>query len=282
MKHTLLYIAFAMTLCCFTACDVIDENDRYIEVENSDEPQERVQRVLVEEFTGRLCVNCPDGAKIIHDMIDYYGDKVIAIGYHAGIMAPPAVGPYANQDFQTEAGDEYNTYFAPQANPAAMLNRTANDGVMASTKKDLWMTYLIAEMAKTPVCEVTPTCNYDADSRTVTITTEVEAWDNMPANVNLQVQLVENNIVSPQLKTGGVMDNEYVHNHVFRGAVNGTWGEGITSLTAGEKKSYTHTVTLKENWVAENCNVVVFAYLKDTQRVLQCNECHVVEPAIAE
>lgn len=276
MKHTLIYIAFALAIGSFTACNIIDENDRYIEVENNDTPQERIQRVLIEEFTGRTCVNCPDGAAIIHDMIAYYGEQVVAIGYHAGNMAPPAVGPFAGQDFQTAAGDEYNTVFAPQAYPAAMVNRTANDGVMASTKKELWMTYVIAELAKTAVCELTPTCVYDEATRTATITTEVEAWENMPANVNLQVQLAESGIVGAQLISTGML-TDYEHNHVFRGPVNGTWGETITSLPAGEKKSYTHTVTLDETWVAENCSVIVFAYDNTTQRVLQCNECHIIE-----
>ncbi len=276
MKHTLLYIALASTIGCFTACNVIDADNRYIEVENNADPQERVQRVLIEEFTGRTCVNCPEGAAIIHDIIEYYGDKVIAIGYHAGDMAPAAVGPFAGQDFQTEAGDTYEEHFAPQAYPAAMMNRTAKDGVMASTKKELWMTSVIDELAKAPTCEVTPTCVYDAATRTATITTEIEAWGNMPENVNLQVQLVESGIIGAQLTpTGMLMD--YEHNHVFRGAVNGTWGETIASLPAGETRSYTHTITLDETWVAENCSVVVFAYVNNTQRVLQCNECHVVE-----
>ncbi len=275
MKRTLLYIAFALSLGNFVACDVIDEDNRYLEVENQEEPKERVQRVLIEEFTGRLCVNCPDGAAAVHDIQAYYGDRIVVVGIHAGQLAPPAAGPFAGQDFQTEAGDEYNTYFAPQANPAAMINRTLYDAALPSTKKELWMTYVISEVAKEPACEVTPTCVYDAESRTATITTEVEAWQNLPANVKLQVQIVENNIIGAQLTSAG-MNAEYEHNHVLRNAANGTWGESITSLPAGEKKSYTTTTTLAEEWVAENCHAVVFVYDGATQRVLQCNECAIV------
>ena len=280
MKRSIFYIA-TLLLAGFVSCDVIDENNRYLEPDPGAGPTERVQRVLIEEFTGRLCVNCPDGAAIVHDIQEYYPGQIVAVGIHAGQLAPPATGPFAGQDFRTEAGDEYNTHFAPQANPAAMINRTLYDTALPSTKKEMWMTYVISEVAKEPVCEVVPTCTYDAATRTVAISAEVEAYSNMPAQPRLQLYIVESHIVGAQLTSTG-MNTAYEHNHVLRAAVNGTWGSPIVASLAGEKKSYDVTTTLNDEWVAENCHVVAFVYDEGSGRVLQCNECHVVAPSTEE
>lgn len=272
MKRTILnIIAFVFVAVAFISCDVIPENDRYIEVEQQE--TERVQRLLIEEFTGNRCTNCPAAAVIAHGIQEYYPGRVIIVGIHAGQLAAP-IPP---QNFLTADGMTYFNYFGLDGVPAALLNRAHFSGEKwAVDIPAKWLTYAIEELAKEPCCEVLPTVAYNADTRELTVTTEVEAYDNMPANLNLQVQLVESHIMGVQLMLDGTKNEEYEHNHVFRAAVNGTWGEAIDSLPAGEKKSYTCSTTLNEAWVAENCHVVVFVYENDTKRVLQCNEAAVV------
>lgn len=274
MKRTLLnIIAFVFALVAFVSCDVIPENDRYIEVE--DQGGERVQRLLIEEFTGHKCVNCPDGAAIVHEIQEYYPGRVVVVGIHAGMSATPT-GEFAKQNFMTADGTKYYNEFGVQGNPAALLNREHFAGEdWAVRTKEKWMTYAISELGKEPVCEVLPTVTYNAETRELSVETEVEAYENMPADLNLQVQIVEN-VIGMQLKSGDVIDEEYEHNHVFRTSVNGTWGEAIESLPAGEKKTYTCATTFNEKWVPENSAVVVFVYENSSKRVLQCNQAAVV------
>ena len=274
MKRTLLnIIASVFALVAFVSCDVIPENDRYIEVE--DQAGERVQRLLIEEFTGHKCVNCPDGAAIVHEIQEYYPGRVVVVGIHAGMLATPT-GEFAKQNFMTADGTKYYNEFGVQGNPAALLNREHFAGEdWAVRTKEKWMTYAISELGKEPVCEVLPTVTYNAETRELTVETEVEAYENMPADLNLQVQIVEN-VIGMQLKSGDVIDEEYEHNHVFRTSVNGTWGEVIESLPAGEKKTYTCSTTFNEKWVPENSAVVVFVYENSSKRVLQCNQAAVV------
>ena len=274
MKRTLLnIIAFVFALVAFVSCDVIPENDRYIEVE--DQGGERVQRLLIEEFTGHKCVNCPDGAAIVHEIQEYYPGRVVVVGIHAGMLATPT-GEFAKQNFMTADGTKYYNEFGVQGNPAALLNREHFAGEdWAVRTKEKWMTYAISELGKEPVCEVLPTVTYNAETRELSVETEVEAYENMPADLNLQVQVVEN-VIGMQLKSGDVIDEEYEHNHVFRTSVNGTWGEAIESLPAGEKKTYTCATTFNEKWVPENSTVVVFVYENSSKRVLQCNQAAVV------
>ena len=274
MKRTLLnIIALVFAVVTFVSCDVIPENNRYIEVE--DQGGERVQRLLIEEFTGHKCVNCPDGAAIVHEIQEYYPGRVVVVGIHAGMLATPT-GEFAKQNFMTADGTKYYNEFGVQGNPAALLNREHFAGEdWAVRTKEKWMTYAISELGKEPVCEVLPTVTYNAETRELSVETEVEAYENMPADLNLQVQIVEN-VIGMQLKSGDVIDEEYEHNHVFRTSVNGTWGEAIESLPAGEKKTYTCATTFNEKWVPENSAVVVFVYENSSKRVLQCNQAAVV------
>ena len=68
---------------------------------------------------------------------------------------------------------------------------------------------------------------------------------------------------------------DYVHNHVYRASVNGTWGEEI-SLSANVFPALTHSIALKEDWNKANLAVVAFVY-NDAEGVLQAAECKVTE-----
>ncbi|MBQ5723465.1 MAG: hypothetical protein IIV64_04635, partial [Muribaculaceae bacterium] len=63
MKKIFLFSAVAASM-AFVSCDNIPEEDRYIEVEVN--KSEKV--VLLEDYTGMQCVNCPDAAAIIDNI----------------------------------------------------------------------------------------------------------------------------------------------------------------------------------------------------------------------
>ena len=64
---------------------------------------------------------------------------------------------------------------------------------------------------------------------------------------------------------------DYVHNHVYRASVNGTWGEDIT-LNANIFPELKHTIAIKDNWKKDNLAVVAFVY-NDKEGVIQAAEC---------
>ena len=63
---------------------------------------------------------------------------------------------------------------------------------------------------------------------------------------------------------------DYVHNHVYRASVNGTWGEDI-SLNSNIFQELTHSIAIKDNWNKENLAVVAFVY-NDKEGVVQAAE----------
>ena len=81
------------------ACDDVAEDDRFIYVE----PAEVAKRVLLEDFTGQRCINCPEASELIERLQEEYGaDNVIAVGIYGGINGTSSNGtPFP---LYTEAG----------------------------------------------------------------------------------------------------------------------------------------------------------------------------------
>ena len=75
----------------------------------------------------------------------------------------------------------------------------------------------------------------------------------------LQIWMVEDNVTAIQLMPDGTANQTYVHQHVFRAAVNGEWGEDI-SVEEGESVVVSETITIPADWKRENLSLVAFVY----------------------
>ena len=71
------------------------------------------------------------------------------------------------------------------------------------------------------------------------------------------MQLRYNNITDAA--SGQITDREYLHQHVFRTAVNGTWGDPF-SIHEGEEKDMTFICQIPEAWNADKLAVIAFVY----------------------
>ena len=93
---------------------------------------------------------------------------------------------------------------------------------------------------------------------TITVHLLAEGTDGT-AGDKLQVWLLEDSIQTLQLMPDGTANQQYVHNHVFRTAVNGTWGEDF-SVREGENVERTLTQPLEAGWNPERLSIVAFVY----------------------
>ena len=77
----LIGITAAAAVMGMASCTDIDENDRLMYVK----PAEVKKHVLIEDFTGQRCVNCPKATNLIHSLQQQFGeDNVIAVGIYGG------------------------------------------------------------------------------------------------------------------------------------------------------------------------------------------------------
>lgn len=229
------------------ACDHIAEGDELIYVKQK--PAQRV--VLLEDFTGQKCVNCPFGAEVIEQLLQVYGDSVVAVGIHGGPLG--FKGNANNVGLATDLGDEYYNHWNLEYQPVGLVNRHG-----AVNYAD-WAKAVKEELARTSSIAMTATAVLT--DGTVDIAVEVTGKDGT-VNGKLQVWVLEDGIMALQLmpqEMGGGSKSDYVHNHVLRTAVNGPWGEDFT-VKEGETKTQTYQQTVDAKWNTENLSIVAFVY----------------------
>lgn len=253
IKKLFLGVATAAMAMAAASCSNIDEGDRLIYVK----PAEVGRAVLIEDLTGQRCSNCPTGTDIINGIIETYGeDNVIAVGIHCGPLG--FAGNSKRVGLMTDTGVEYYKYWANGTyleQPSAIFNRKKGP----STSLNNWAAEVGLIISEKANLSVDIANAYDAKTRT--LTTKVGAFGvNGTVSGKLQVWIVEDGIKAMQLMPpDGDLNAEYIHNHVFRAAVNGTWGEEVT-VKEGETTTKDYSYVLPETWNAENISVVAFVY----------------------
>lgn len=252
IKNLFLGVATAAMAMAAASCSNIDEGDRLIYVK----PAEVGRAILIEDFTGQRCVNCPTGTEIINGIVDTYGeDNVIAVGIHSGPLG--FAGNSKTVGLMTDTGNEYYTRWDKEnkmGQPWVIFNRKTSP----DSHYNNWAAMVGTIISEKANLSVKIDNAYDAATRT--LTTTVGAFGtNGTVNGKLQVWIVEDGIKALQMMPDGKPNKEYMHNHVFRAAVNGTWGEDVT-VKEGETTTKQYSYVLPEAWDADKIAVVAFVY----------------------
>ena len=204
----------------------------------------------MEEFTGQRCVNCPNATAEIERLQEEYGkENVIAVAIHSGPLAFFSTDKVLG--LRTSLGDEYYDYWRVEAEPSGLINRSG--GVLLLDK---WATRVYQDMQNEALVELTAKAKI-ADNGMIEIGIEYLAVKDFSGR--LQVWIIEDGIVALQMLPDGTLNREYVHNHVFRSTVNGTWGDDVV-WPSGKQSILSFSAEVQENWNPKNLSVVAFVY----------------------
>ena len=178
--------------------------------------------VLLEDYTGVRCVNCPAAATTASQLQEQNEGHLIVLGVHPNVPGMIQM-PYNDvTDFRTEEGKEWNNYFNIGSYPSGLVNRKEAIG------EANW-TAAVNEVVggNAPVRLIVKT-EYNDSLREVSLSVYSKFLTTVESNdVHLTLCMMEDSIVGPQQTTSGV-DANYVHRHVFRGTVDGfTWGRPL-------------------------------------------------------
>lgn len=252
-----LFLLLALTA---LACSHIDDGERLIYVK----PETAKRVVLLEDFTGQRCVNCPKGTEVIEQLQQTYGDSVfIAVGIHGGPLAFAGNENYAG--LATDIGNEYYNHWHLEYQPVGLINR---HGAVNYTD---WPRIVKEELGKAAPLRLTMMAKLDAGQ----IKVELETFGTEGlVTGKLQVWILEDQITAMQLMPDGTANPNYVHHHVLRAVVNGLWGEDIT-INEGEKKTLVMSKDVEGGWNSSNLDVVAFVY--NEQGVQQAVKVKVIQ-----
>jgi hypothetical protein len=228
-------------------------------------PQQRC--VLIEDFTGQNCVNCPNATDIISQLQNRMYDHklVVAVAIHSG---PLGIKPERHpQGLATDLGDIYYNYWKIEMQPYGVIDRSdgplAIDWWMAKVNYDLYEdneggdANAEPRMAPINIWAKTSSGNDNATDIEVKV-----AGVSGTTTGKLQLFLTEDSIQAFQKMPDGKVNYEYIHNHVLRDAINGTWGEDVT-VAKDEMKTFNYHYTPQVAWKPEHLTVVAFVYNDD-------------------
>lgn len=215
-----------------------------------------VKNILIEDFTGHLCQNCPDAARELEAIHDLYGSQIIGLALHVGstFARPyPLSQPKFTYDFRTKWGEELDGFFniSDAGLPKGMINRIDYPGDHRKNKGQ-WLASVQQELDKEVVFGLNITSSFDGNNSIIDISTD--ALKNITGDYKLVVCLTENEITNWQ-KDGVIEDENYIHNHVLRSLITSAWGDDVslsTNISNGENYTHNYSVNLAD---LENFNI---------------------------
>jgi hypothetical protein len=272
MKQFLLSLGIFTLLFMTPSCDVIDQPFKGNIQDTTSTQQQR--NVLIEDFTGHRCKNCPKASKAIEALVDAYGSRIIGLAIHAGPGNFTNTNADYPTDFTTPEGKAIQNFFGTNFLPVGMVNREN----WTASGNGHWSPYTNWPTLSSEAIDSTLRIALEASAGVNNGNLEVSA-QGLPQmgllhDLNIAVLIKESNIVSPQLMPDDTRDSNYVHMNVLRDYVTDTWGEsfGTSPMLPGDTLSGNYSIAWNTDWVQSNAAVVVYVFNPSNYRILQVIE----------
>lgn len=262
------------------ACDKIEEPYLVKTDGSGPAPGEKVRKIILEEFTGHICVNCPEATFLASDLKQVFGEQLILLSIHAGDLATPGNTPY-EAEYRTPGGTAIYNFFQPVGVPTGMVNRTSYGGGTVLFK-DSWEPAIQELIDLPPDVYIEIENTYNENTRNLEIHVHAEFLADLTIKCNLSVFIIESGIVSAQkndkASIGPTPDwLDYEHMHMLRSSLNGAWGDELVDQpTAGTIMTKDYSLTLNTAWNASNCAIIALILNAETYEVLQAEEMHIL------
>lgn len=240
----------------------------------------KIRRVLLEDFTGHLCGNCPLGHEKIQDLKELYCDHLIPISIHSGNLTEllSDTGMYS-YNFVTPAADSIREEFQVNSKPQGLINRSVYEGsrVLGVSK---WDPAMDAQWQMAAQAELGIVSSYDAANNRFQGTIDIEFFQAFDEEISLSLYVVEDSIIKWQKNyfTDPSDIEFYVHRHVFRAAIGGAFGKKLAGkVSSGQQFSRSFSFVPDPEWNREHLSLVAFVSRVSTKEVIQASDHELAE-----
>ena len=276
----IIYLVLSLSIVfLFNSCDEVSAPyEKNSSSEPSIDSSSNLTKILLEEYTGFKCNNCPKGARIAHSLMDAYSDRSILVSIHSGYFAKPDKSGNFTYDFRTDVGEELCSINNVSSFPCGTISRTPfnnekiiNGANWASAVQTFFETYKTAPVD----IKITPNLSESQIDVTINLT-----YSQAASSQNyLSVWITEDGIKYWQIDKEATPPEveDYIHNCVLRYSFNGTWGDLLSpvDIAMGTKieKKYSYSLPKSSDWNLNNLKIVAFVYDNQSDgRVLQAKE----------
>lgn len=237
--------------------------------------------VLIEDYTGHLCINCPPAGAEAHSIHEAHPNRVYVASIH---IDPGAVKGFQiaipNSDYSDDFtntdgvayGEKFQYGYNFTGNPSGTVNRKTVNGKMFD-QYGSWATrttnILSANDLKVNIQSV---FNYFSQTNGGYLHVEVEKKTDDPIQMNTVVYVIEDSVVAAQKMPDNSDNLSYVHRDIHLGSIdNRPWGRSTfdVNAVAGDKKILDYSYHLPTGISKDNLHFLIYVYDKDTYEILQ-------------
>lgn len=280
----------------FSACDRVPYSEAYekqppvvvVDTNNYQPVTNYARKVLIEDYTGHTCGNCPYAAMEAHRIEEAYPGKVLVMGIHCGFFAEPKNYPNGSfkTDFRTAVGNALDNEFKASAAglPRGVVGRRKFDNsyLLLHTDWDPKVAGILSEPSSGVGISINP--KYTSSDSSLVVYTQIAFQKQISGELKIACYLLEDSIITWQkiYPTPSTSQNIefYVHNHVLRGSLLPSNGQDLvttkSTFVSGDSFKSTWQTTIP-SWVKpENSKVLTIVYRTDTKEILQAEEADIL------
>ncbi len=302
MKKFINLILSCLIVITFTACE---EEPPYINLSPeatitdttytvSTVPTPQPKTVIIEEFTGVRCPNCPDAQAEAKRLSQNNPGRVNIVTIHPLNLLNSLTRPFdknigdkftSNHDMRTDAGRIiFQLIGVTQQLPTGSINRRLFSGeTNFAVDFSKWAAFVNNELTQPNPVNISISAKNSGDS--IEVTCELIYTQNVSDSNYITIMVTEDGIIDVQEKRVSgltVYDEEYVHNHVLRAVVTSTTGDllnprlPVYELNAGRAFKRVYRIARDPKWNASKLNVVALVHSNPIKKVvLQSRETNV-------
>jgi len=240
-------------------------------------PIAQASNVLIEDFTGVKCANCPRAQGVAKNLMATYPNRVFVIGIHPGKgLLSSFVTPFktpgddhdSKYDFRTDEGADIITFLGGSSQlPIGAVNRnkfSAENNILIDDPK--WSNYTLGILnSKNSVVNIDTFGSkgvYYFNANTLRINVKLSYTTSLTDSQYISIAIIENGLIDFQ-KSGSITDEDYVHEHVLRRIITPSLGSQLkATIVPGRvfEKTFEYVFAPTETWNKQNLKVVVFVH----------------------
>ena len=247
--------------------------------------------VLIEDFTGHQCVNCPNAALAAEAIESANPDRVFIASIHSGANGPTYFQDFEYAPFTTNFTNAEGLTISKEitdggfsGNPSGTNNRK-NFGGFKFQNFGSWSSNVSSILTANDLkVNLQSKLNYFPQTRGVLLHTEIELKQSVANDLYQVVYVIEDTLVSPQSVPAnwnipGNIDYNYVHRDIMRGCIDGkALGQKLIPAmkvdkngkpTQGEKYYINYSYKIPNIYDEKNLHFLIYVYDGLSKEILQ-------------
>lgn len=281
----ILYSLLLIIPLFLSSCDTIEDDEKLAYPKGQTSQTTPIthisseQKVLLEDYTGWKCTNCPRAAAKTAELISKYKESLVVMAVHATTFASPSESNN-NLDLRTEYGEKWANDFNCTALPAGMINRTKIESSYAVNDAS-WDNHIQNFLSNQKhIMNINLGVKYREEENMILVSCENEFIEDYSSPTLLSIVILESGIIGSQRNTDPIYGEvptipDFEFNHVLRKNGLVDYSLSILPINKGKKINKNYLIEVDSDIQdISKCSVVVFVTNAETKEIIQVNTVH--------